>query len=73
MGQIRWRRLSNLLKVFDAADGLLLLSNPATDPAVRDECIENVNHREAVEDRLRLRLADDNNGGVTRLSAHLVT
>ncbi|MFS7957422.1 hypothetical protein Hanom_Chr07g00666191 [Helianthus anomalus] len=72
-GHIRWRRLSNVLKVLDAADGLLLLSNPVSDPAVRVEGVESVNHREALENRLRLRLADDKNGGVTRFSAHLVT
>ncbi|MFS7927228.1 hypothetical protein Hanom_Chr04g00306521 [Helianthus anomalus] len=65
-------RLSNVLKVLDAVEGLILLSKPVTNPAVGDEKIENANHREAFEDRLRLCLADDNNGGVT-LSAHLVT
>ncbi|MFS7936914.1 hypothetical protein Hanom_Chr05g00421351 [Helianthus anomalus] len=72
-GKIRWRRLSNVLKVLDVVDGLLLLSNPVTYPTVRDEGIESANHWEALENRLRLHLADDNNGGVTRLSAHLVT
>ncbi|MFS7946561.1 hypothetical protein Hanom_Chr06g00537791 [Helianthus anomalus] len=71
-GKIRWRRLSYVLKVLDAADGLLLLSNLVTDHVVRDDDFENANHGEVLENRLRLRLADENNGGVTRLSAHLV-
>ncbi|MFS7999956.1 hypothetical protein Hanom_Chr12g01172721 [Helianthus anomalus] len=72
-GQIRWVRLSDVLKVLDVADGLLLLSKLVTDPAVGNERVESTNHRETSENQLRLRLADDNNGGVTRLSAYLVT
>ncbi|MFS7931855.1 hypothetical protein Hanom_Chr04g00360941 [Helianthus anomalus] len=70
---VRWRRLSEVLKVLEAADALLLLSNPLHDLIVRDEGVNDANRQDALENRIRLRLADENNGGVTPLSAHLVT
>ncbi|MFS7948025.1 hypothetical protein Hanom_Chr06g00555101 [Helianthus anomalus] len=69
--QVRRRRVPEILRVLDAADALLDLSDSLTAPAVWDEDVNGTNLYDS--NWIRSRLADDNNGGVTRLSAHLVT
>ncbi|MFS8016721.1 hypothetical protein Hanom_Chr15g01371871 [Helianthus anomalus] len=65
--------MSEVLKILEAADALLLLSGSTIDPSISDGGSPGVILPHFSRDRLLSNLLDDNNGGVTRLSAHLVT
>ncbi|MFS7903842.1 hypothetical protein Hanom_Chr01g00028891 [Helianthus anomalus] len=71
--QIRWGRISEVLKTLEAADALLLLSGLTLDPSTSGGGSYGVIPPDFSRGRLFSDLLDDNNGGVTRLSAHLVT
>ncbi|MFS7956790.1 hypothetical protein Hanom_Chr07g00658661 [Helianthus anomalus] len=64
--QPRCWRISEILKTFDAVDGLLLLSGTLTGPSVRDGGIHDVVLPDSSRNRTLSSLADDNNMGVTR-------
>ncbi|MFS7960777.1 hypothetical protein Hanom_Chr08g00707001 [Helianthus anomalus] len=70
---IRWRKISEVLKTFEVADVLLLLSGSMVDPSTSDGGFRGAILPDFSRDRLFSDLLNDNNGGVTRLSAHIVT
>ncbi|MFS7996377.1 hypothetical protein Hanom_Chr12g01129281 [Helianthus anomalus] len=68
---VRCRRISEILKVFDAADALLSLSGLPIGVDAGNRGAREVSLSE--KDLTPSRLSDDNNEGVTRLSAYIVT
>ncbi|KAJ0791464.1 hypothetical protein HanOQP8_Chr01g0005831 [Helianthus annuus] len=65
--------MSEILKTLDAADGLLLLSGSLVGPTTCDGGFQGASLADSSRNPILSRLANDNNGGVTRLSVHLVS
>ncbi|MFS7996670.1 hypothetical protein Hanom_Chr12g01132581 [Helianthus anomalus] len=71
--QFRCWRIFEILKTFDTADALLLLSSSLSEPTVGDRGIHGVILSDSSRNRALSFLIDDNNERVTRLSAYAVT
>ncbi|MFS8006986.1 hypothetical protein Hanom_Chr14g01255651 [Helianthus anomalus] len=71
--RFRCRRISKILKSFDPADGLLLLSDLSTETVARDGGVHGAVLHESSRNLALSHSVDDNNEGVTRLSAYAVT
>ncbi|MFS7899424.1 hypothetical protein Hanom_Chr00s057544g01783591 [Helianthus anomalus] len=67
--RFRSRRISEVLNVFEAADGLLLLASLLPEDVAGDENVRGVGRSELVRNPVRSPFAE----GVTRLSAYVVT
>ncbi|MFS7997037.1 hypothetical protein Hanom_Chr12g01137001 [Helianthus anomalus] len=69
--RIRSRRISKILKTFEAAEALLLLAGLSTETVARNGGIRGTIHFVATgRTHASSRAVNDNNEGVTRLSAH---